>query len=375
MENPFVYWEIVSGDNFCDRKEEIRGLLLDIKNSQNVIVISPRRYGKTSLIHAVLKKAKKQGILTFYIDLYSAISKDKLIQVYASSIANEMKGKVERVIDSLKRVLPHLMPQITLDQHGSVSFSFAYDKNAEITPITKNLFEAIYNKAKNEKKKAVVVFDEIQEITKYGDEEIERQMRSSFQKHRQVSYIFMGSKKFLMTEMFYDAGRAFYKFGKHIFLKKLQEKPLSDFVRSRFEDTDFEITDDALKHIIDKTERHPYYTQLLSHILWNNNLETRKISTESVEEGINRLIIEESPAYLNIWDPLTLRQKQVLLAVAKSGGSNIYAQGYIKRNNLPAVSTIQAAIGYLFSAGIIDKLNGYHEISDIFFREWLRKNF
>ncbi len=123
LKNPFVYGETVSGDNFCDRAREMKELIADIKNGQNVIIFSPRRYGKTSLIKQALRKAKAQGILTFYIDLYPAINKGKFIEIYAGAISSGIPGGARQVVKKIKEYLPRIIPKVVMDDQAGQSYT------------------------------------------------------------------------------------------------------------------------------------------------------------------------------------------------------------------------------------------------------------
>jgi len=191
MKNPFVYGETVSGDNFCDRAREMKELIADIKNGQNVIIFSPRRYGKTSLIKQALRKVKAQGILTFYIDLYPAINKGKFIEIYAGAISTGIPGGARQVVKKIKGYLPRIIPKVVMDDQA-FHLEFEFDRTGSISPNIDDLLCAVNKEADRQNKSAVVVFDEFQEIADFDDDEIERKMRSVFQNHRNVSYIFMG---------------------------------------------------------------------------------------------------------------------------------------------------------------------------------------
>ncbi len=141
MKNPFVYGETVSGDNFCNRKKDIKELSEDIKNGQNIIIFSPRRYGKTSLIKEVLRKTKATGILTFYIDLYPAINKKKFIEIYASAITSGIPGGVRQVVKKIKEYLPRIIPKVVMDDQ-SFHFEFEFDRSSNISPHMDDLLNA-----------------------------------------------------------------------------------------------------------------------------------------------------------------------------------------------------------------------------------------
>ncbi len=210
MKNPFVYGETVTGDNFCNRKQEISELVNDIKNGTNVIIFSPRRYGKTSLINQVLESARQKGILSFYVDLYPAVNKQKFIEIYARAISTGLTGKTSRIVKKLKEYLPRIIPKVVMDDQ-SVHFEFGFDHRGSLSPQVDDLLEAGKKAADQHNKNAVVVFDEFQEIANFDDQEIERKMRSVFQHHRNVCYIFMGSKTHLMRDIFNNLTDRFTK--------------------------------------------------------------------------------------------------------------------------------------------------------------------
>ncbi|MCK4312273.1 MAG: ATP-binding protein [Candidatus Cloacimonetes bacterium] len=376
MKNPFIYGKIVTDENFCNRKEEINELIRAIRNGQNVILFSPRRYGKTSLIKEVLKRVKKNGILTYYIDLYPAITKHKFIEIYANGIASNIPGKIEKIIATLKKIIPLLIPKIIVKPEGQAEFEFSYDKSAESIPaILDDLFMSVEKIADRKKKNAVVVFDEFQEITNYGDEEIERKMRSIFQMHQNVSYIFMGSKRHLMDEIFNRRDRAFYKSGKHLVLNKINPAELTTFIKEKFNNTNFNISDEAIFTIVEKASAHPYYTQFLCSELWNLNLDTKQITTETIDIAVKNLLSKESSAYINIWESLSIRQKQVLNSLAKFGGSNIFKKEFLAYSSIPSISTLQRAVKKIYTDGILNKTNGTYIIEDVFFEHWILDNF
>ena len=233
MKNPFVYGETVSGEHFCNRVNEISELITDIKNGLNIIIFSPRRYGKTSLIRRVLEEVKAEGLLTFYVDLYPAINKQKFIEIYAKAISDGLPGKVSRIAKKLKEYLPRIIPKVLVDGE-SMRFEFEFDRTANISPHIDDLLEAVKKAADQHKQDAIIVFDEFQEITNFDDDEIERKMRSAFQTHRNVSYVFMGSKTHLMKNIFNNPNRPFYKSGRYFPLQKISAEELAVFAEKKF---------------------------------------------------------------------------------------------------------------------------------------------
>src|SRR3989339_1049855 len=178
MDNPFAYGKEVSGRFFTDREEETVELLRDLKRGQNVIIYSPRRYGKTSLIKKVLESLRKDGMITIYIDLYKATSKQKLIDVFAKSVAEQTESNLKKGFAVIKELLPKLLPKIIFRQTGLPEIEFEYNRNQSIMPLLSDVLELVHKISKKRKKNAVVVFDEFQEIMNFEDDEIEREMRS-----------------------------------------------------------------------------------------------------------------------------------------------------------------------------------------------------
>ena len=219
MKNPFVYGKTVSGEQFCNRDKEVKELVAEITNCQNIIIFSPRRYGKTSLIKRVLEKVKARGILTFYVDLYPAINKQKFIEIYAGAISSGISGGFKQIAEKIKEYLPRIIPKVVMDGQ-SVHID--------------DLLGAVKKIADRQDKPAVVVFDEFQEIANFEDDEIERKMRSVFQNHRNVSYVFMGSKTHLMRDIFNNPNRPFYKSGRHFPLQKISGNELGKFSKKKF---------------------------------------------------------------------------------------------------------------------------------------------
>jgi AAA+ ATPase superfamily predicted ATPase len=371
MKNPFVYGETVTGGNFCNRVQEINELVNDIKNGTNVIIFSPRRYGKTSLINQVLEMSRQKGILSLYIDLYPAINKQRFIEIYSRAIASGLTGKTSRIVKTLKEYLPRIIPKVIMDDQ-SVHFEFGFDCSGSLSPHVDDLLEAGQKLAEQRKKNAVVVFDEFQEIANFDDQEIERKMRSVFQHHRNVSYIFMGSKMHLMRDIFNNPNRPFYKSGKHFPLEKIDPKELENFAAKKFKATGINIAKHEIKKIIEISECHPYYFQMLSHVLWEIASDGRAVKLSDIERAIEILISRESSAYINIWENLTGNQKKLLVALMQETNPEIYSSRFIDKHRLGAPSSLQKATKKLIGMELIQQANGSYEIIDLFFKRWIQ---
>lgn len=377
MRNPFVYGEEAADEAFCDRQSEIAELIRDIDNGVNVIIFSPRRYGKTSLIKQVMKKLNSKRTVAVYVDLYPAVSKQKFLELYATAIAKALSGKVEAKLKTLKELFPRLIPKIVIKgEAGTPEFEFDYDRTKRASLYLNDLLAAVKKYADEHGMNAVVVLDEIQEILQYEDDEIEKTMRSAFQSHRNVSYIFLGSKRHLMEPMFTDPNRPFYKSGKHLPLKRIPEEELVPFILSKFRQGRLKISKSNAVRIVEITECHPYYVQLLCHVLWDDCIDKPEIDEKDIANAVDSVLDRERSLYLAMWDGLTRKQKALLLALANVSEpkqQKIFSQRFLMEHGLGAASSVQKALTVLIEKSLVERENGLIVLSDVFFKRWLQK--
>ena len=372
MKNPFVYGETVSGRHFCNRVNEVRELIRDIENGQNVIIYSPRRYGKTSLIIRVLERVKRKGILTFYADLYPAINKEKFIEIYAKAITVGLPGKMTSVLRKIDEYLPRVIPKAVMNER-SMQFELEFDRSADFSPHIDDLLVAAKKAADRHKKEAVVVFDEFQEIANFEDDEIERKMRSAFQAHRNVSYIFMGSKTHLMREIFNNPNRPFYKSGKHFPLQKIDPTELRKFAEDRFSSGGISAGKGEMEEVLNTTECHPYYFQMLCNVLWEICQDSGVILHHDIQESLDTLISRESSTYVAVWEGLTEKQRSLMVALASEKYPAVFSAGFLGRYSLGSSSSIQKALKRLMERDQVRQENGSYVIVDIFLKKWINR--
>lgn len=377
--NPFVYGKVARGECFADREREIAELSSDILSGQNVILFSPRRYGKTSLILEVLDRVRAQGVLAVYLDLFKVVSEEDFVAAYAKEIARLCGGGIRAALNRIRSLLPRLIPKVVVKGEGvEVELEFEFDLRGAREPLLDDLFEAVAVLAREREKQAVVVFDEFQEIAGWDEgERVQRQMRAHFQHHAQVAYIFMGSKRHLMQDIFQSKNRPFYRFGKHLPLGKIPEEEFAAFIEARFKSTGFQVEEGAPHRILEITENHPYYTQLLCHVLWDRQRDERLITADHVALGVEEVLSREAHAFHEIWEALPLRARQLLVALAReeSPQVEIYSTKFLRRHNLGSASSVQRALERLLSEELLERVDGKYEFTDVFFKRWLRREF
>jgi len=375
MINPFKYGRVVTGGDFADREKEIEQLVNDLTSGQNIMLYSPRRYGKTSLITRVFEILEEKNIMTSFIDLYGCMSVSDLVDKIIEKTVIPAQGTLEKVGDFLMKSFSNLRPEITLNPDGGISVSCK--KDAQVIgeeKILSQILDAPEKLAAVKKKPIVVAFDEFQEISTMNELKIEKTMRSHFQRHRNVTYVFSGSKKHIMEEIFVEEKRPFYRFAKPFPLGKISKKDFAQFIYRKFKETDISIDFTIIESIVDFTDGHPYFTQQFCHELWNIASKTKKVRNEDLSEAIRATLQRHSDYFIRVWDSLALTQKRLLVAVAQEGEvSTIYSSSFIEKFNLISASHVKKALDSLQKEGLIEKANEAYHISDVFLSEWIKK--
>jgi hypothetical protein len=322
----------------------------------------------------VLSELRREGLITVYIDLFMAASRNKFIDIYAKAVARSIEGRIEKVVKTVKKLLPRVLPKIIIRQGQSPEFEFGYDIRIETMPILEDLFEAVSNYADKRKKRAVVCFDEFQEINNFQEKnEIEKSMRAVFQFHKKVAYIFLGSKYHLMREMFQDKSRPFYNSGRAFSLQRIPREMFSSWIKKRFEQTNITIDKNIIDEIVGITECHPYHTQQLCHVIWKIVEDLGIVRKSHIREAIDEILTEQDANFTNIWDTLSAKQRDFLIAFALNRPANPYSKDFILKNNLGTSSSLQKIIKGLVNKQVIEKDNGNISFNDIFFPEWIRR--
>jgi len=373
MKNPFQYAEIVTRSDFADREEEIKELVLDLESGQNIFLYSPRRYGKTSLIINVLEELKAKEMMTVYIDCYRISSKKRLLEAYVKAVTTASSGKIKGLMQVIKGYMPRIAPKIVLKGDQAPEIEVSYDlKERELEEFLDQAYDIPQRIAKKKGQNFVVVFDEFQEILRLNGLQLEKEMRSKFQHHQNVAYVFMGSKRHLLEDMFLDVNRPFYKMGKMISLSKIPEHKFAPFLESKFTSTGFVLEGDVIGKVLKMTNNLPYYAQLFCHNLWNYFLDTKKISSQDVDWALEKSIRGQSDAFITIWDGLSLHQRAVVGSLSKSKGKAVFSKNFIKENDLTSPASIQTSLNLLSKKYLVEKENNSYYITDPFFAQWIK---
>ncbi len=365
-ENPFKYGKAVTGDDFIDRDEILNEITSDLISGQNLIICSNRRLGKSSLILEAFRKMEKTGVITVYIDMYSISSIKDLIESVIHNTISESYNQIEKIGKVASEFFKSLRPRFYLEegQIGVEIYTEETGKNG-----LKESLNFPQRIAEKKGKQVIIAFDEFQEIMNLDGNQLEKTMRSVFQLHDDVSYVFAGSKTHLLKDIFENGNRPFYNFGKIKTLGKIPNKEFAKGIKRKFESTDRKISQSVIKNILDITEGHPYYTQQLCHELWYLSTDDH-LNEKMVEKARKNILQYRSDFYEQEWSEIKSNIQRRLLIALADGVEDLYSEETVKNYNLKTSSHVQKAYKALESKDIVkDK-----KIIDIFFKSWIEDN-
>jgi uncharacterized protein len=367
--NPFSYGSIVKGDFFFDREEECGRIVATLSGGNNLVMLAPRRYGKTSLVFRSVELLEKMGYTCIYFDFMPVFSKESFIVLFSKALLSG-QSNLQIALKKAAALIKGAHPTLTFNSTGVPSFSinFTDDKvNEETLDSILDLPEHLAS----DKKKFIIIFDEFQEINKLNGENFENLLRSKIQMHQNVNYLFLGSRTHMLNEMFSNKSRAFYNSAS---IMQITELPLANtitFLQNRFALNQLSINDEAATYLVNEAGRIPYYIQLLASEIWQTLvLSKAEVDHFQIDEGVKRIVDLKSDYYYELYDHLTAYQKKLLLALL-ADDSGIFSAEFARKNRLSAASTTQKALAGLVDSGIVEKLNSLYFISDPFFKRYL----
>lgn len=374
MEIPFVFGKIATGDNFTDREEETARLIANFQNCINTILISPRRWGKSSLVHKAANLAMTQSpnLKVCYIDLLNVLNADEFYTAYATALIKATSSKWEDFVNNAKTFLASLRPKFNFTALPGEEMSIALDMD-----IVRHDPDAILDLpekiAEKKKVRLCVCIDEFQKIGEWSNSDfLQGKLRSKWQYHQNVGYCLYGSKRHMMMDIFTDSGKPFYRFGDLIFLKKIPQQELISFIKDRFRESDKEIDDDAAAEITRLIQDHPYYCQQLAQLSWLRS--DHRCTVEIVRKAHESLVEQLSLIFTNLIEELTPQQLNYLKALLGAGGA-ITSTEVMKEYGISSATAAARSKKALISKDILDNTEGFLQFLDPVLQYWLKHSF
>lgn len=371
---PFTFGNSTDTENFTDREKESTRLALNFKSLINTTIISPRRWGKTSLVDSVAKTvmAENKNIKICFLDIFNVRSETEFYEHFAKEILRGTASRWEEMASNAKDFLSQLLPKITFspDSLAEISFGIGWEGLQKNPDDILNLAENI---AKSKKIQIVVCIDEFQAIADFTESlSFQRKLRAHWQHHHNVAYCLYGSKRHMLLHIFSDVSMPFYKFGDIMFLQKIDNAVWGQFIKKRFEESGKKITLETAEYMAAKVDNHSYYVQQLAQQSW---LRSHKTCTkEIVESSLQSIKNQLSLLFVGQTEGLSTTQVNFLRAVLNEEKS-FTSQEVLQNYHLGTSSNITRIKSTLSSKEIIDIRGKEIDILDPIFKLWLKEDY
>jgi hypothetical protein len=384
MTNPFVYGEVVPDAAFVNRVVETDRLARDLLEGQKVFLISPRRYGKSSLVRQALAAVERRGALTVEVTVSSYSSYVAFLEGYARALASA-ESRVDRAGGWLREMLQAVRPEVRVEPgKAGLAVSFPSARTPQdVSRLAQEVFALPGRIAEARRRRMAVALDEFQAIASFdGDggraprmHQVEHALRAAVQHQRQVGYVFSGSEPSLMEAML-GRSRPFYKAGPVLRLDKIDADEFAAFVEARFAATRIRPEPGLGAAIVELAGNLPYDVQRLAHELWDDaRAEGRKnAGVEDLHRTLRRLLGEQEALFEMTWQRLTLAQRATLRAAVLEEGRELLAADTRSRYRLGGASTVQASLNALVRDDVLAREGPRYAMVDSLFREWVARH-
>lgn len=368
--NPFITVGYAGAKYFCDREQETADLTRLLTNGNNVALISPRRYGKTNLIrHCFAQPDIAENYYTFIIDIYSTKSVADLVHRLGLSILETLKPMGRKAWEKFIAALASVKQGISYDAFGTPSWMMSIGDIA--TPTT--TLEEIFYYLEHADKPCIVAIDEFQQITQYGDGLIEATLRTHVQYCTNTHFIFSGSQRHLMGQMFTSPARPFYQSVAIYNLPLLPEDKYINFCVRLFEERGKHLSQEVPHALYERFEGVTYYMQRVMNELFAQTNEGETCTAQQIEEAIRYIILTAANTYEDLMYQLPEKQSLVLRSIAQDGKArNLTSGAFIKRHALLSASSVKSAVPALLDKGLITSDKGVYQVYDKFLEIWLQ---
>ena len=378
MTNPFFITGIIPGPYFCDREKETQQLVRIIENKAHILLTSARRMGKTQLIYHVYEQpAIKTAFHTFYVDIFPTTSLHEMVLFLSKEIYSKLVPKGKKALKFFLSTLKSLAGSLGYDHvTGMPSFDVKLGDihNPELT------LQEIFNYLEKADKPCIFAINEFQQITNYPEKNVEALLRTHIQRMNNCLFIFAGSNRHILENMFNSTARPFYNSTEQFHLERIPKEIYTNFAIQQIIDANRAITPEAASLAYDLFEGHTYYVHHLLHNAFANSNPQKTIDEEDIINALDELLDTRSRSFSNIMNKLNFRQKETLIAIAKEGKAcGVTSVAFVKKHALKSASSVQYAITTLLEDQLITYEDSgktkIYSVADRFLGYWIRKNY
>lgn len=367
--NPFILTGYVSLDYFCDREQETQKLISALQNGRNVTLISPRRIGKTGLIRHVFHRMEAEKLAKcYYVDLYKTDSLASLVEQLANVVLGSLDTTKSKIIKQVSTFFKSLRPLFSFDSLTGVP-TFMVDVKPEMA---EHSLAEIFSYMEQSGQLCVVAMDEFQSITSYGDSGVEALLRSHIQQLTSVHFVFSGSQRHVLENMFASANRPFYQSTQILNLNEIEEQAYCNFATAKLAAHRQQLNADVFGYLYQELAGHTWYVQMLLNRLYDSG--EKLISREVVDKVLTGIVDENEATFQTFMRLVTPIQARLLRAIAREGTvQQALGQSFISQYHLGATSTIRSALNALVEKEMVLDVQGAYQVYDRFFALWLKQ--
>lgn len=374
METPFAYGKLAQRIDFTNRKKEIQRLKNNFNSLVNTIIISPRRWGKTSLVKTAASVATRENkkLKIVHLDILNIRSEYDFYLLLANEVLKATSSGLDEFVKNTRFFLKQLMPQISFspDKQSEVSFSIGWEQLQKHPDDILNLAENI---AVKKNLNIIICIDEFQNIDSFEQPDaFQRKLRSHWQHHQKTAYCLYGSKHHMLLNVFSNYSMPFYKFGDLLFLEKIPTADWVSFIQKRFSDTKKEISPDDAAQIARLADNHSYYVQQLAQQVWFRTVD--RATPEIVMNAFEDIISQLSLLFVNMTDSLTKRQLSLLQAILNNV-EQLSSKATLAKYNLGTSANVIQLKKRLVELDIIDDTHGQIQFLDPMYEHWLKTRY
>lgn len=374
IENPFVVSKNIPEALFCDREGETATLVKQIANGRNTVLVSPRRMGKTGLIHHLFNQADiSERYHTFFVDIYACTSLQEMCYTMSRVVFEQLKSKHVQHWESIFQTLKSLRPGFKIDTiTGEPTFELGLGAIENPTAT----LEEIFTYLEGADKPCIVAFDEFQQIGEFRDNRVEALLRGYIQSSSRSLFVFSGSKQHTIGQMFMSRARPFYQSAQMIELAPLALDVYRDFATRLFSGWGKRLNPDVVERVYATYAGTTWYLQMMMNELFAITPDGGTCTADSIPTAWQNISNMQEGVYKSQLALLSSRQKSVLQAIAREGTvKSVTASAFIKKHSLDSASSVQSALRGLIEKEIVGQAENGYSVSDYFFSRWLEENY